>query len=98
MTFGSQGRVLGEKPPCQRRIGTLMPQHGLGAATQEADRGPTRIGGDEGGVSGKARTVVVAAQDRPFDELARDWITDRLLDLGRLRALSLAGEGDRALD
>ena len=53
--------------------------------------------GDEGGVAGEVDAVVVAAQDRPFDQLARDRIADRLLHLGRLRRLALARKRDRLL-
>ena len=71
-------------------IAFFRPQHRFGAAAQEADAWPARVGVDEGDVAGGTRAVAVAAQDRPFDQLARDRIVDALLDIGRLRGPAAA--------
>ena len=75
-----------------REVRVLLPQHHLGAAAEHAGARPARIGGEEGLVAREIRGVVVAAQDRPFDELAGDRIGDALLEVGRVRGLAAAGE------
>ena len=69
--------LLAEKARTVAGSTALRPQHRFGAAAQHADRGPARVGGDEGDVAGKLDAVVVAAQDRPFDQLAGHRIADR---------------------
>ena len=96
--FGGGRRLLGEEGAHGRGVGLLLPQHRLGAAAQEADARPARIGGDEGGVAGEIDAVVVAAQDRPLDQLARDRIADGGLHLGGPGRIALARERDRLLD
>ena len=62
----------------------LHPEHLLGAAVEQCETRPVRIGGDEGGVAGARGGAVGVAQDDPFDELARRRIRDGGLDLRRL--------------
>ena len=57
--------------------------------------GQLGLSATEGGEAVEARVVLVAAQDRPFDELARERIGDRLLDRAWPR-WSCRGEPDRA--
>ena len=75
-----------------REVRVLLPQHHLGAAAEHPEARPARIGGDEGLIAREIRGVVVAAQDRPFDELAGDRIGDAALEVGRVRGLAAAGE------
>ena len=76
-------RVL-EEAHGLRRLDVLHPQHRLGAAAEHAEARPIRIGGDEGEVARARGAVAVAAQDDPFDELARRRVGDGGLDVGRL--------------
>ena len=74
----------------------IVPERGLEAPAQEYLRGPARIGGKEGAIALDRCTIVVAAQDQPFRELAGDRIGDRSLRLCRIRSLVLAHEFDDA--
>ena len=75
----------------------VLEQDGLGLAAQRRDARPGRVGVDEGHVAGEIRAAVVAAQDRPFDQLLRDRIGDRVLRLVRLGAAAAAQMIERAL-
>ena len=90
-------RVL-EEAHGLRRLDVLHPQHRLGAAAEHAQARPIRIGGDEGEVARARGAVAVAAQDDPFDELARRRVGDGGLDVGRLAGAALAQALDGALD
>ena len=90
--------VLAEEGAHEGRIGAVRPQRRLGAATQQPDGGPVRILRDEGHVAADADAIgLVAAQDRPFDQLARDRVGDRLLQVAGLRRPASTGGGDRLL-
>ena len=75
-----------------REVRMLLPQHHLGAPAEHAGARPVRIGGEEGLVAREIGGVVVAAQDRPFDELAGERIGDALLEVGRVSSLAAARE------
>ena len=96
--FGGERRFLGEVGHHGRGIGPLVPEHCLGAAAQRADAGPARIGGDEIGVAGEVGAVVVAAQNRPFGELACDRIAHRALKFDRSRGVAFAREREGLLE
>ncbi len=81
-----------------RGIEAVLPERRLGAPPQEADARPARILGDEGDIAGVVDLVVVAAQDRPLDQLACDRIADRALQLARPRRFAFARLRDRLLD
>ena len=81
-----------------RRLDVLDPKHRLGAAAEHREARPARIGGDEGEVALAVDAVVVAAQDEPFDELARRRVRDGGRDAGRLAGAAAAQGVDRALD
>ena len=81
-----------------RRLDILDPQHRLGAAAKHREARPARIGGDEGEVALAAGPVAVAAQDDPFDELARRRVRDAGRDVGRLAGAALAQPVDCAFD
>ena len=67
------------------------------ASPEECHAGPGRILGDEGLVAVGSCAVVVAAQDHPFRELARDGIGQRGLQLRRFRGLPFAHKFDDLL-
>ena len=96
--FGGARRLAGEKGDDRLRIGLLLPQRRLGAPAQRHDARPARIGGDERGIAGKIEIGVVAAQDHPFDQLARQRIGNGALDVGRFVGPALVHEIDRLLD
>ena len=98
LALGGDRPVLAEIRAHGRGIEALLPERCLGAAAQEADARPARIVGDEGDIASEVDLVVVAAQDRPLDQLAGDRIADRLLDVARLRRLAFARQRDRFLD
>ncbi len=98
LALGGDGPVLAEMRPHGRGIEAVLPERRLGAAPQEADARPARIFGDEGDIAGEVDLVVVAAQDRPFDQLACDRIADRALQLACPRRLAFARLRDRLLD
>ena len=72
------------------RFDALFPSHALGAAAQQGDARPARIGGHEINVAREIRRAAVAAQDHPFDKLARQRIGNRALDIGRIVGAVLA--------
>ena len=87
------GSLLGEERAHESRIEPVCPQRGFGPAAQQADGRPARIVVDESHVAAQVDAVgAVAAQDRPFDQLARDRIGDGLLQLFGLRRLAPARE------
>ena len=98
LALGGDRPVLAEMRAHGRGIEAVLPQRRLGAAAQEADARPARIFVDEGEIASVIDFVVVAAQDRPLDQLASDRIADRLLDVARLRRLAFARQRDRLLD
>ena len=98
MALGGERRVPGEEGAHHGGVAFLRPQHRFSPAAQEADAWPAWVGVDEADVAGGTRAVAVAAQDRPFDELARDRILDALLDIGRLRGAAATGSGNGILD
>ena len=51
---------------------------------------------DEGKVAARAGSVAIAAQDRPFDELAGGRILNALLGFRGLRCMTRARQGDGA--
>src|SRR5262245_17820434 len=61
LALRSHRRFFGEEGTHCCGLHALDPQHRLGAPAQRADRGPTRVGGDEGGIAGKIGGGVVAA-------------------------------------
>ena len=82
--FGQRERALGrnrrfvfEPRPHRGVVAMVVPQRGLDAPAQEGLRRPARIGRKEGAVALDRGAVVVAAQDQPFRELARDRIRYR---------------------
>ena len=77
LALGGERPVLAEIRAHGRGIEAVLPERRLGAAAQEADARPARIFGDEGDIAGEVAVVVVAAQDRPLDQLAGDRIADR---------------------
>src|SRR5262249_4060695 len=81
-----------------RCAGLLLPSHRSRTPAQAAERWPTRVRGNEGRIAREVRVVVVAAQDRPFDELARHRVADRALLLGRFRSFALPGKPNRGFD
>ncbi len=87
-------RILLEPRPHRAVVAAIVPQRGLDAPAQEGLRRPARIGGHECAVAFDRRAVVVAAQNQPFSELARDRIRDRGLRLGGVRGLLLAHQLD----
>ncbi len=99
LALGGGGPVLAEERAHERRIAPVRPQRRLGAATQHADRRPGRVLVDEGHVAAEIDAVgVVAAQDRPFDQLAGDRIADGLRQVGGLCRLAPARGGDRLIE
>ena len=75
----------------------VLEQDGLGLAAQRRDARPARVGGDESHVAGEIRAAVVAAQDRPFDQLLCHRVGDRVLRLVGLGAAAAAHMSMRAL-
>ena len=102
--LGGERPRLAEIAAHDRRIEPLLPERRLGAAPQQSDARPARVLVDEGDVAGEidaaavVAVAVVAAQDRPFDQFARDRIADRALDLGGLRGLAMARQCEGFLD
>jgi hypothetical protein len=76
----------------------LLPKRRLGAPAERRNRGPAWIGRDEGGVAREIEVGIVAAQDRPFNELAGDGIGDRTLDAGCFVRSALVHKVDRLFD
>ena len=79
LALGRDRRFVLEPRPHRGVVAAVVPQRGLDAPAQEGLRRPARIGRDERAVALDRRAVVVAAQDQPFRELARDRIGDRRL-------------------
>ena len=98
LALGGGGSFPAEMRPHGRGIEAVLPERRLGAAPQEADARPARIFGDEGDIAGVVDLVVVAAQDRPLDQLACDRIADRALQLACPRRFAFARLRDRLLD
>ena len=93
------GRLAGaEERAHRRRIALLVPQRVLGALAHHADARPARIGGNEAGEAVEVRLVIVAAQNGPLDQLARQRVFERPLDRDGLAGFLLAHEVERALD
>jgi hypothetical protein len=98
-SLGADRPFLAEECPHEGRVGTIRPQRALGAAAQHSDRRPGGVRGDESGIAAQADAfVLVAAQDRPFDQLAGDRIADRLLQVAGLRRLAPPGGGDAVFE
>ena len=76
--LGGGRLLLGEKGAHRGVVEPVVPQRVLGAAAEQRRMRPARIGVHEGGVALETRIGVVAAQDHPFGELARDRIGDGL--------------------
>ncbi len=76
-------------------VGLFLPQHGFGPPAEHRDAGPARIGCDESLETGEIGAILVAAQDRPFDQLTGDRIGDPLLHLSRVFGLATTGIFDR---
>ncbi len=91
-------RIASEKFNDGAPIRLLLPKRRLRAPAQRRNRGPARIGRDEGGVAGEIEVGAVAAQDRPLDELARDGIGYRTLDARRFVRPALVHKIDGLLD
>ena len=86
LALGGDRLVLGEEGAHGRWSGRSAHSVASARRRRQADRGPARIFGDESGVAGKLDAVgVVAAQDGPFHELARERVADGSLQIGRLR-------------
>ena len=84
------GRGIFEEAQRLRRLDVFDPKHRLRALAEHADARPTRIGGDEGEIALAVGAGMLAAQDHPFDELARGRLGDRAGDLGRLAGAAVA--------
>ena len=95
--LGAVRPLAGEEGDDRLRIGALLPQRRLGAAPQRNEARPARIGGKERDVAGEIH-VGVAAQDHPFDHLARERVGDGTFGARRLVEPRLAHEVDRLLD
>ena len=77
LALGRERRFVLEPRPHGGVVAMVVPQRGFDAPAQEGLRRPARIGGEEGAIALDRRAIVVAAQDDPFRELARDRIGDR---------------------
>ncbi|MGA3140290.1 MAG: hypothetical protein ABSD09_15610, partial [Xanthobacteraceae bacterium] len=73
-SFASQRRIRRKKTDNRARIGLLLPERRLRSAAECRYSRPTRVCRDESGIAGEIQIGVVAAQDDPFYELARDRI------------------------
>ena len=93
-SLGRQRPVSGERAN-GGEVGVLLPQHRFGPLAEHRDARPARIGGDEGLEAGEIGAVLVAAQDRPFDQLAGEGIGDPLLHFGGVFRLAATGIFDR---
>ena len=83
-----------EPGPHRGIVAALVPQRRLHAPAEESLRRPARIGRNECAIALKGRAVLIAAQDDPFGELARDRISDRRFRLGSIGRLVLAHQLD----
>src|SRR5262249_41739876 len=90
--------VVGKKGKDGLRVALLLPEHSFSAAPQQRNARPARIVRDEGVVARETRRTVFAAQDHPFDELARYRICDGTLDAGGFVLAVLAHQVDGLLD
>ena len=89
LALGRDRRFVFEPRPDRGVVAAVVPQRRLDAPAQEGLRRPARIGGDERAIALDRGAVVVAAQDQPFGELARDRIRDRGLRLRGVGGLCL---------
>ena len=97
LALGAERLVAAEVGADGGRVMPVLEQDGLGLAAQRRDARPARVGVDESHVAGKIRAAVVVAQDRPFDQLLRHRVGDRVLRLVRLGAAAAAQMVKRAL-
>ncbi len=74
--LGGGRTTVGEKRQHGVVVEVIVPQRVLGAAAEQRRMRPARIGVHEGRVARETRIGIVAAQDRPFGELAGDRILD----------------------
>src|SRR5262249_34002825 len=81
-----------------RRLRVLVPKHRLRALAEHAEARPVRVRGDEGEEALAVAAAVIAAQNGPFDELARRRVGDRGGNFGRLAGAAVAQRLDGALD
>ena len=88
--FGGLRRGVLEKAQDLRGFHVLVPKHLLRVAVEDCEARPGRVGGNEGKVAAASGAAVVAAQDHPFDQLARSGIGDAGLDLGCLAGAASA--------
>ena len=79
-------------------VALVVPQRGLPAPPEECHAGPSRVLGDECLVAVGGCAIVVAAQDHPFGQLARNGIGQRGLKLRGIGGLPLADELDDLLE
>ena len=95
MSFGGTWRIVGEESDHRLWVGTPLPERCLGAAAQKRNARPARIGVDEGAVARKIVRTIFAAQDHPFNELARQWIGDGICAGSRFVLAILAYQVER---
>ena len=72
------------------RLDVLDPQHRLRALAEHPEVRPARIAGDEGEEALAVSAAMIAAQNDPFNQLARHRIRDRGRDFGRLTGAAVA--------
>ena len=76
----------------------VVPQRVLGAAGEQRHVRPARIGVHEGGVTQEARRGIVAAQNDPFGQLARDRVRNGVFCGVDVVFLALAGKRNHPLE
>src|SRR3569623_1455752 len=87
-TLGRDRLVVAEKRQDGGVVAAVVPQSGLAAPAEEGLARPARVFRDENLIAFGGRPVVLAAQEDPFRQLARQGIADRALQLrGVLLAL-----------
>ena len=88
LALGGGRLLLSKESAHEGRIEAVRPQRRFGAPAQHGDRGPARVFGDEGHVAAEADARrLVAAQDRPFHQLAGNGVAFK-----PARRAGLAGE------
>ena len=90
-------RSISRKGVNRRGVTPLLPKTRLRPPAHQACAGPTRVVGNEGGISPEIGVGVGVAQDKPFDKSAGRRIVDVFFDRGRFTGLGLARQIDRVL-
>src|SRR5215467_10024398 len=96
--LGAQRLGIAEEGPDGRGRRALLPKQGLGTTAERDVARPARVGGDERAVAREVDVIVVAPQDRPLDQLARERIRNAALDRAGLGGLAGPREADGLLD